>query len=188
GIIMFIKNKICSAALLVATVSMGAHAITKNQSISLEAQIDDPASGFQVNATAGSWPSTPLNVLWNHTTNSFSNPKPIGFQVKSTENVTIALSSTAQLNNGKAVIPLVVSVNAGNASGISVTDIGLAAQKIMDKSTAATNAVFVPYELVIEATTTGMKDAAGAAITDTPLKPAPGSYSGSVDLVFESLI
>ncbi|MBW5276047.1 hypothetical protein [Citrobacter sp. On28M] len=180
---MFIKNKICAAALLVATVSMGAHAITKNQSISLEAQIDDPTSEFQVNATAGAWPSTPLNVLWNHTTNSFSNPKPIGFQVKSTESVTIALSSTAQLNNGKAVIPLNVSVNAGTTDGISVPNIGLAAEKIMDA-----NATFIPFELVIEATTTGMKDATGAAITGTPLKPAPGSYSGSVDLVFESLI
>ncbi|EAQ9126248.1 hypothetical protein ACEL77_003350 [Salmonella enterica subsp. enterica serovar Saintpaul] len=180
---MFIKNKICAALLLVATVSMGANAITKNQSISLEAQIDDPNSAFQVNATAGAWPSTPLNVLWNHKNNSFSNPKPIGFQVTSTEEVTIALSSTAQLNNGKAVIPLNVSVKAGDSSGTSVNNVGLAAQTIMSKQT---NSKAVAYELVIEATTTGMKDGDGNAITDS--HPTPGSYSGSVDLVFESLI
>ena len=186
---MLNKSKLLFVGLLIGSISMSSNAITKNQTIYLEAQIDDPASTLQVLPISGAWPAAALPVLWDHNTNSFTNPKTVGFKVKSSKEVTVALSSTAKLTSGNAMIPLIVNIKAGNADGISAMDLGVSSQKIYNEPTITrATPVFAPYELEIKATTVGMIDSNGSPISGSSPVPAAGNYFGSVDLVFESML
>jgi hypothetical protein len=111
--------------------------------------------------------------------------------VKSTQDVTASLSSTAKLVDGSKEIPIKVGIVCSDTTKCaSVSELNLTGQKIYDKSKATTGQ-YVNYELSVAAQTSNMKDSAGAVISatspNTP-EPAAGNYTGTVDLVFESAI
>ncbi len=180
--------KLSACAIGATFFSAAAMAITIERSVSVQATITDPSATFQVDAVSGTWPVTPSVVNWNESSKTFRNPNKIGFKVKSAQDVTVALSSSAVLVDSQKEIPLNISVTASDtAKGTSAPTVTLLPAVIYE-STKNANGEFTTYELGIEASTSGMKDGSGAIITGANATPAGGNYVGSVDLIFESNI
>ena len=186
------RNYVSILSLAIIAVSpMSAIASNISRAISLTATISDPTSVFQVEAVSGSWPNTDQSITYSSTNGSFSNPAAVGFKVKSSQDVSVSLSSTAKLVDGLKEIPLDVSITAQDTTkGTTVSSLSLVGQKLYEK-TKNTAGDFAFYNLEIKASKTNMKDATGTVISNTtasPGKPTAGAYTGSVDLVFDSTI
>ncbi|WOX47324.1 hypothetical protein R2B70_14030 [Aeromonas sp. XH] len=166
-------------AAVVGAFSFGVNAVQETQTIQMAANIKAPNASMVISPTAGSWPTQAQNISWNGSV--FTNPAPIGFTVKSTNDVTLALTSTAALVDGQAQIPLAVAVKGTSSNATSVPTLSMTPSKIYDATTNVSSAVST-YTLGITATTTGMVGADGSAVS----APAPGNYTGNVSLVFES--
>ncbi|MFK7699303.1 hypothetical protein [Pseudomonas caspiana] len=185
------KSAIAVGFAVVSSFSLTAMAASVEKTLNLKATISDPTSAFQVEAVSGSWPNTDQVITYNSSNGTFSNPGAIGFKVKSTQDVTVALNSTAKLVDGSKEIPIDVSITAQDtAKATSVAAVSLTGQKLYDKAKTTTGD-YATYNLEVKANKTNMKDATGAIIPNTataPGKPAAGNYTGTVDLVFESAI
>lgn len=169
-------------AAVISTLAFNANAaVVERQTIQMTANISTPNGATTISPTAGSWPTAAQVVSWSG--GAFSNPAPIGFTVKSSENVSLSLSSTAELVDGQAKIPLNVAVKSTGGTGTAIPNLTMLPQKIYSKPTGspATPAI-ASYTLDITATKTGMTDATGGTTTT----PVAGNYTGAVALVFES--
>lgn len=155
--------------------------IVERQNINMVANIQAP-SDMVITPTGGSWPSVAQVVSWNGTT--FSNPAPIGFNVRSTSDVTVSLASPAALVDGLANIPLNVAVNSLGGVGVSIPKLSLLPQVIYSAVDNNGGTDTASFAIAITANPTGMLDENGAPIAT----PAPGAYTGVVSLVFESEI
>lgn len=172
--------------------SSGSMAAQNTRSISLSASITSTSNSFSVDPLS-SWPANALQITWSSTNKSFGNPSNVGFKVKSSADVKVSLSSTAKLTDGSKEIPIKVGITTTDTTkgGVAVSELSLTSQKIYDK-TKNSAGDYVSYELTVAAQTTGMKDSSGATITavapSTTPEPAAGTYTGSIDLVFDSTI
>ncbi|AYV25010.1 hypothetical protein ECB94_27210 (plasmid) [Vibrio mediterranei] len=124
-----------------------------------------------------------MEFRWNDGAKNFTNPAPIGVKMKSTNDITVALSSSSQLRDGSAMIPVKVALNSLGANGTTVPDVSATPKKLYECKSATT---FEPFDIQLAADKSGMLDGAGQPITGNDAKPFPGTYSGAVQLLFES--
>ncbi|GLK89817.1 hypothetical protein [Pseudomonas turukhanskensis] len=180
--------KLATCAIGATLFSAAAMAATIDRSVSVTATITDPAGAFQVDAISGTWPVTPIAVSWNDQTNDFNSPSKTGFKIKSSNDVTVVLTSNAVLTEGRKEIPINVSIEASEPTkGTSVSNVTMIPATVYEKAKNATGD-FTTYQLVLEPSTTNMKDANGVVIPGPNPTPAPGNYTASVDMIFESNI
>ncbi|WGW01376.1 hypothetical protein QF117_11350 [Vibrio sp. YMD68] len=184
---MKIKNtaKILAFTMLISS-GFAVQATTIKQSIDITAEILDLNSTFKVLPTAGSWPVNTLRFVWDDNTSQFQSPAGIGFTVESSADVTVALTSSSDLYSGSSLIPVDVSVQNTAGNGIDVTSVTMLPETLYETTQNPTGEK-AAFQLNFAADSNNMLDSNGDPITPGS-RPEPGTYSGSVNLVFESNI
>jgi hypothetical protein len=114
--------------------------------------------GIEIKPVSGNWPTTPIDLTYDNNSDKFTSYS-LPISIKSPEaNIYASITAQAHLNSGKAEIPLFV--------WLDFTPLSTLKSLIHDKSPTANT-----YNL---------------RISPKVSKPLPGTYTGSVTLVFDA--